>query len=221
MLRGIAPPAGALLTLRTMHRAEEIAVGWGISSGPALRSALRSVDKVHPEVPFKMNFTLDCVRPIESIINTLPTRIGHALHSFLSKAWAYIKSSLELCAKYKWWFVAVASLIAAGALIYFGGQLVWNRAENQMMAVPIPVIGSPLQPPDNGASPPNASSPNASPLNATTGSDDLTCVVCMDNFRSHCFADCGHLAMCQECIDDIDVCPICRGGGKKMEIKIP
>ncbi len=50
--------------------------------------------------------------------------------------------------------------------------------------------------------------------------DKLTCSLCMDNELNICLMECGHL-FCNDCIDNIIVCPICRKNiTKKISIYI-
>jgi hypothetical protein len=50
--------------------------------------------------------------------------------------------------------------------------------------------------------------------------DDHTCIVCMDNPRSHLILPCFHFILCGECVLSYQVgrdCPVCSG--RIIEIK--
>lgn len=48
---------------------------------------------------------------------------------------------------------------------------------------------------------------------------ELECVVCRNEVRTHCFAVCGHFAVCGICVGNLDRCPICnRASMKKRRV---
>ena len=46
---------------------------------------------------------------------------------------------------------------------------------------------------------------------ATDGfSDELVCLICMDNELSTVFSPCGHMYCCNECASKLNFCPLCK-----------
>jgi len=40
--------------------------------------------------------------------------------------------------------------------------------------------------------------------------EDKFCVVCMESAKVMCFGPCGHVATCEQCSVDLQLCPMCQ-----------
>mgnify|MGYP001554097998 CR=1 FL=1 len=49
-------------------------------------------------------------------------------------------------------------------------------------------------------------------------SDDLRCVICMENRRRTMILPCNHSHTCIGCVKQIDKCPVCR---QTIKLKLP
>ena len=46
--------------------------------------------------------------------------------------------------------------------------------------------------------------------------EERLCGICMEEEMDCCFYDCGHVAACEGCARQVDVCPVCRRGVKAV-----
>jgi len=53
--------------------------------------------------------------------------------------------------------------------------------------------------------------PQLETLQSNPVSDNVSCVICMDEVRSHVFIPCGHMVTCKNCAfkEDLKNCPVC------------
>jgi hypothetical protein len=45
---------------------------------------------------------------------------------------------------------------------------------------------------------------------SSSDDEDDTCIICMDEARSHVFTPCGHFSCCGGCAQSLALCPVCR-----------
>lgn len=60
-------------------------------------------------------------------------------------------------------------------------------------------------------------------LEAATQTEEVDCVICMDNPRTHAFVPCGHLCLCETCVGTVCQehapplqCPLCKAGSTQL-----
>lgn len=204
----IGSSKGPLFALKGTHRVEEIALGWGARFTNEIKKTLTMGS---PGIPFYMDDDNDSLTAFLGAIKNVPPQIMGAINQLLRVAQGGARVSVDIALKYKWWLVAAGSLFVAGALIYRDGHLLWTRYAN----------GNSAGAPSNDL-PQMSTNETLSQMNvAVADQGDTACVVCECAVRSHLFIPCGHLALCGDCIQKLDRCPICRETGQKLKVHIP
>lgn len=53
------------------------------------------------------------------------------------------------------------------------------------------------------------------PGGENTIDDNKECVICNENRRSYAISPCGHLCLCNSCVNTVSSCPLCRSDIKE------
>lgn len=86
----------------------------------------------------------------------------------------------------------------------------YKNLSNNIQPIPIPHNIQPIIQPPSILISPNIEPQFDEPIIQSELKEESNCKVCLDNKSTYAFIPCGHLCICENCINDINQCILCQ-----------